>query len=74
MMSTANRSDSVSSHLFFIRQGFAASPRTRALALNARSLTADKIDATRTMLALAAGDMAEDELAAWIQRNLKARS
>ena len=44
------------------------------LALNGRRLTADKVDATRTMRALAAGDMAEDELAGWIQRNIKARS
>jgi death on curing protein len=40
------------------------------LALNGCRLTADKVDATWTMRALAAGKISEDELAGWITRNL----
>ncbi len=41
------------------------------LALNGWRLTADKVDATRMIWALAAG---EDTLTAWIERNLAPRS
>jgi death on curing protein len=44
------------------------------LALNGLRLTADKVDATRTMLALAAGELSEDELTDWIQRNFQKRT
>jgi death-on-curing protein len=40
------------------------------LALNGWRLTAGKADAVRTMRALAAGKISEDELASWIERNL----
>ena len=41
-----------------------------SLALNGWRLTADKVDAIWTMRALAAGEISEDELAGWIERNL----
>jgi death-on-curing protein len=44
------------------------------LALNGWRLTADKVDATRTIWALAAGELDEEALTAWIQRNLAPRS
>jgi len=39
------------------------------LAINGRKLVADKVDAIQTMLAVAAGDLDEKALAAWIQKN-----
>ncbi len=43
------------------------------LAINGRKLVADKVDAIQTMLALAAGDLDEKALAAWIQKNSAVR-
>jgi prophage maintenance system killer protein len=43
------------------------------LALNGRQLTADRVDAVRAMLALAGGEMAENQLARWIGRNQRRR-
>jgi death-on-curing protein len=43
------------------------------LGLNGFDLTADDIEAVKTFLALAAGQMSEDELAAWIDRNSRKR-
>ncbi|MBZ4200849.1 MAG: type II toxin-antitoxin system death-on-curing family toxin [Methylotenera sp.] len=43
------------------------------LGLNGRKLNASQVDATLTMLALAAGDIDEAEFAAWIRRNSVAR-
>ncbi len=40
------------------------------LELNGRTLTFDKIDATRTVLALAAGELGEDELADWLRERI----
>ena len=40
------------------------------LKANGRTLTATKVDATRTFLRLAAGEITEEELAAWVERNL----
>lgn len=40
------------------------------LALNGRPLQADPLDAIRTMLALAAGELSEAGLADWIRANL----
>lgn len=40
------------------------------LRLNGQRLTADKVDATRTMLAVAAGQIDIDQLAAWIRPNI----
>ncbi len=42
------------------------------LALNGRRLTADKADATRAMLATAAGALAEADLADWFATNSEA--
>lgn len=42
------------------------------LRLNGKHLTADRVDATRTVLAVAAGEIDVDQLAAWIRRNLAA--
>jgi death-on-curing protein len=39
------------------------------LAINGYALEADQIDAIQTMLALASGTLAEEELALWIARN-----
>jgi death on curing protein len=39
------------------------------LRLNARTLMASEVDATTTMLALAASDIAESEFASWLRRN-----
>lgn len=39
------------------------------LALNGRQLTANQADALKTMLALAAGELSEPELAIWIGRH-----
>jgi death on curing protein len=46
---------------------------TLFLALNGYSLVADKADAITTFLSLAAGDLSEDELAAWIRGHMVAR-
>ena len=43
------------------------------LMLNGMRLTAPQADAVLTMLALAAGDLTEDELAAWIRGNCERR-
>jgi len=43
------------------------------LALNGWRLTADKADAARTIWALAAGERSEEQLAAWIARNMTRR-
>jgi len=43
------------------------------LGLNALDLTANDVDLVRTFLALAAGEMSEEELAAWIERNSRKR-
>ncbi|RVT41130.1 type II toxin-antitoxin system death-on-curing family toxin [Sphingobium algorifonticola] len=42
------------------------------IALNGGTLVFDKIDAINTVLALAAGDLPEDALAAWLRERLKA--
>ena len=42
------------------------------LALNGHPLKADKVDATTTMLAVAAGDMDIDTLAVWLRDNTAA--
>lgn len=39
------------------------------LRLNGRRLQADKVDAYRAMMALAAGEISEDEFAAWLRAN-----
>lgn len=39
------------------------------LALNGSPLTADRVDATMTMLSVAAGEVEIEPLAAWIKRN-----
>jgi death-on-curing protein len=39
------------------------------LAMNGYRLKADQVDAIRTMLALASGDLSEERLAAWIARD-----
>ena len=41
------------------------------LALNGHSLAADQADAVETILALAAGELDEAELASWIAKNCK---
>jgi death-on-curing protein len=43
------------------------------LALNGYRLVADQVDATETMLAVAAGRMSEPDFAEWIRRNSKRR-
>ena len=43
------------------------------LGLNGYRLAATQADATLTMLAVASGDMAEDECAAWIRAHLQPR-
>jgi death-on-curing protein len=43
------------------------------LGLNGLDLTADDVDLVRTFLALAADEMNEEELAAWIDRNSQKR-
>jgi death-on-curing protein len=40
------------------------------LALNGHALTFDSQDATRIVLALAAGELSEDELTAWFRDHL----
>lgn len=40
------------------------------LRLNGQRLEADRVDATKTILAVAAGETGIDDLAAWIRRNL----
>ena len=39
------------------------------LALNGRPLRADKVEAIRTMLAVAAGEIGTEDLADWLRRN-----
>ena len=39
------------------------------LSRHGQSLEADKVDATRTMFAVASGDFTEDDLAAWIRQH-----
>ena len=43
------------------------------LALNGHRLQTSQSEATLTMLALAAGDLAEDEFAQWLREHLQAR-
>jgi death-on-curing protein len=43
------------------------------LGLNGISFRPDKVEATRVFLALAAGEVSEEELAAWIDRNSRMR-
>ncbi|MEI9963714.1 MAG: type II toxin-antitoxin system death-on-curing family toxin [Caulobacteraceae bacterium] len=43
---------------------------TLFLRLNGRRLTASQVDATRTILALAAGELSIEALAAWVRANL----
>jgi death on curing protein len=43
------------------------------LGKNGYTLEAEQVDATRTILALAAGDLSEDELATWIRANMVPR-
>lgn len=43
------------------------------LGLNGVDLTADDIEAVRVFLALAAGEVSEEELAVWIDRNSRKR-
>lgn len=43
------------------------------LAINGQRLAAEQVDAIRTILALAAGQMTEAELAAWIKAHLGAK-
>jgi death-on-curing protein len=43
------------------------------LALNGRRLTADRVDAIQTMLAVASGELDEKGLAAWIGENCSKR-
>lgn len=40
--------------------------------MNGYMMTASEVDAYTTILALAAGDLSEDELAAWFRKNMKA--
>ncbi len=44
------------------------------LRLNGFRLVADQVDATRTVLALAAGEMSEGEFVAWIRTHMKRRA
>lgn len=44
------------------------------LAINGHKLLADQVDAIRTMLAVAAGDLDEKALAAWIWNNMVKRT
>jgi death-on-curing protein len=44
------------------------------LGLNGYRLTASQLEATRTMYALAAGDIDEAAFAAWLRANIEARS
>jgi death on curing protein len=43
------------------------------LAMNGLRLVADQVDATRVMLAVAAGQIGEDELAAWVRQHIRPR-
>lgn len=43
------------------------------LALNGQRLVADQLDAVRTVLVVAAGELSEEQLAAWIRRNIAPR-
>lgn len=44
------------------------------LALNGWRLEASQLEATRTMLALAAGDLSEDAFADWLRRHIRPRT
>ena len=44
------------------------------LAINGYRLKADQVDAIQTMLAVAAGDVDEQSLAAWIAKNMEPRA
>ena len=44
------------------------------LGLNGKRLVADKADATRVMLAVAAGELSESEFAEWISTHMKRRA
>ncbi|HEY2459883.1 MAG TPA: type II toxin-antitoxin system death-on-curing family toxin [Candidatus Acidoferrum sp.] len=46
---------------------------TLFLGLNGHSLSSTRIDEIETMLKLAAGELAEDELAAWIRAHIEPR-
>lgn len=43
------------------------------LSMNGHKLVADQVDALQTMLAVAAGELGEKGLAAWIQKNSVAK-
>jgi death-on-curing protein len=43
------------------------------LALNGWRLTADQVAATRAMVAVAAGELSEDQMVVWIRRNMEPR-
>ena len=43
------------------------------LAINGSELVADQVDAIQTMLSLAAGEISEEEFAAWVRKNTKRR-
>ncbi|HWR53973.1 MAG TPA: type II toxin-antitoxin system death-on-curing family toxin [Bryobacteraceae bacterium] len=43
------------------------------LSINGHKLVADQVDAIQTMLAVAAGELDEKGLAAWIQKNIVAK-
>ncbi len=43
------------------------------LALNGRRLTADKVEATRAMLGVAAGEVGEEDLAEWLRAHTAPR-
>lgn len=43
------------------------------LSMNGHKLVADQVDAIQTMLAVAAGELGEKGLAAWIQKNSVAK-
>lgn len=44
------------------------------LGLNGKRLVADQVDAVNVMLAVASGELAESELAAWIRKHMKRRT
>jgi death-on-curing protein len=44
------------------------------LGLNSLRLSVDKVNATTVMLSVAAGEMAEDDFAAWIRRHIRSRA
>ena len=44
------------------------------LSVNGFELIADQVDAIQTILKLAAGELSEEELAAWVRKNMKPRA